>query len=328
MNRRNLLVLLIVLVVGLFVLARSCGHVMTRDTAKSNPRISNLPSSDSLQTSQAREGPDTSPAAKFLAAFTSPISYHGCVVDQHGDPVSNAKVEYILNDKPLKDGSRHTTSTDAQGYFTIFGSGLSMYVEVSKEGYYRVPPRGGQNGSFGGFGQDLTERTQSSDRDNPVVYVLYKAGQTEFLIRRRKTDIKIAKNGAPTSLMLGDHNTNHSVIVQCWTDDTKHGAEGQYNWRFMISVPNGGLLVRNDAFAFEAPQNGYHPFDEYMMSVSLPANQWKSSVEKSYFVRFNDNIYGRINVRMISGGDHFVVFSSYLNPKTGSRNLEADPKQR
>jgi len=86
-------------------------------------------------------------------------------------------------------------------------------------------------------------------------------------------------------------------------------------------VPNGGLIARKDAFEFEAPEGGYLPSDSVEMPATL-GNQWRSSAERSYFVRFDDETFGRVELEMQAGGDHFVVWKSFLNPKAGSRNLE------
>ena len=48
---------------------------------------------------------------------------------------------------------------------------------------------------------------------------------------------------------------------------------------------------------------------------------------KQFFVRLADNRYARINFQMITGGDHFIVLESFLNPTPGNRNLEFDPQK-
>jgi hypothetical protein len=78
----------------------------------------------------------------------------------------------------------------------------------------------------------------------------------------------------------------------------------------------------------KAPEGGYVSSDMIEMPASLPRDQWSSSAERSYFIRFDDLTFARANLRMISGGDHFVVWESFLNPKLGSRNLEYDASQR
>ena len=110
---------------------------------------------------------------------------------------------------------------------------------------------------------------------------------------------------------------------------TRSDAERHYDWRFKMTVLSGGLEERLDEIAFIAPPSGYEErsFD-YSMKKELPGNQWKDEVAKSFFVRFEDDTYAILDVNMISGGGHFAVVSSRLNPKPGSRNLEtAAPKK-
>jgi len=102
---------------------------------------------------------------------------------------------------------------------------------------------------------------------------------------------------------------------------TRPPGRRQYDWRLEITVPNGGLVARKDDFEFEAPEGGYLPSDSVDMAATL-GNQWRSSAERSYFVRFDDETFGRVELEMQAGGDHFVVWKSFLNPKAGSRNLE------
>ena len=111
-------------------------------------------------------------------------------------------------------------------------------------------------------------------------------------------------------------------MVRCWNQElTRPPGRRQYDWRLEITVPNGGLIARKDAFEFEAPEGGYLPSDSVEMPATL-GDQWRSSAERAYFVRFDDETFGRVELQMQAGGDHFVVWKSFLNPKAGSRNLE------
>lgn len=99
--------------------------------------------------------------------------------------------------------------------------------------------------------------------------------------------------------------------------------ERKDDWRLEVSVPGGGLVVREDAMAFEAPEGGYLPSDTIEMPASL--QRWSRAAERSYFFRFVDGTTARADLRMHAGGDHFVVWESFFNPKPGSHNLESDP---
>src|SRR5438034_5686516 len=136
-----------------------------------------------------------------------------------------------------------------------------------------------------------------------------------------KKNFRIARDGSPLSISL-DQQGGHQIVVRCWNQElTRPPGRRQYDWRLEITVPNGGLIARKDAFEFEAPEGGYLPSDSVEMPATL-GDQWRSSAERSYFVRFDDETFGRVELEMQAGGDHFVVWKSFLNPKAGSRNLE------
>src|SRR4029450_11399789 len=69
------------------------------------------------QTSAPRKAPPTTFEARqeaFIAAFKTPISFYGRVVDQHGDPVPQADVKLSANDKASgARPSEYTRKTDS-----------------------------------------------------------------------------------------------------------------------------------------------------------------------------------------------------------------------
>lgn len=135
----------------------------------------------------------------------------------------------------------------------------------------------------------------------------------------------IAKDGTPLRVELNPGNPASAVELQAWTDDQARNAEGHYDWRFKIKVPAGGLVERLDPTGFEAPEAGYTADSTYVMDQALPGNQWANTLSKSFFVHFNNDTYGLLNVQMAAGGAHFVTVKAYLNPATGSRNLQPPP---
>jgi hypothetical protein len=144
---------------------------------------------------------------------------------------------------------------------------------------------------------------------------------TEPLVKVGEKNFRIARDGSPLSISL-DQQGGHQIVLRCWNQElARPPGQRQYDWRFEITVPNGGLIVRKDAFEFEAPEGGYLRSDSVDMAATL-GNHWRSSAERSYFLRFDDETFGRVELEMQAGGDHFVVWESFLNPKAGSRNLE------
>ena len=135
----------------------------------------------------------------------------------------------------------------------------------------------------------------------------------------------IARDGTPLRVELSPGLAASAVELQAWTQEESRNAAGQYDWRFKIKVPAGGLVERTDTTLFTAPETGYQTDIEYSMAQTLPASQWANSLGKSFFVHFDNDTYGLLNVQMVAGGAHFVTVKAWLNPAAGSRNLQLPP---
>lgn len=301
-------------------------------------RATNLPNEKSPTVRKDASSESSGPVA-FAAAHLTPILFYGKTVDQNGDPVPDAEVEYSGNNIPWGSAARSKTKTDAKGEFCINSVGISLSVNVSKENYrslYRrsdVPPTEAAGDPFSSesfyYAKQFASLVHQPDKNNPVIFTLLKPGVLEPLITLPRKDLVMEKNGSPIRVQLNPNNPKTVIEMQCWTDDKAPNAERHYDWHFKIRVPSGGLEERVTEIAFVAPPTGYEErsFD-YSMKKELPGNQWRDEVAKSFFVRFEDDTYAILDVNMISGGGHFAVVSSRLNPKPGSRNLETAPPKK
>lgn len=157
-------------------------------------------------------------------------------------------------------------------------------------------------------------------------------GDCEPLIMTHR-NVKIARDGDPLQMNLATghtyNETNGNVIVQCWTQDQeiRPGSDKRYAWRCLITVPGGGLQPRTGSeFDFVAPEKGYQPSDEIVMSASN--TKWNSTQSREYFLKLANGDFARVNFTMLAGGDNFFEITSYLNPTPGHRNLEFDPAKQ
>ena len=259
----------------------------------------------------------------FRAAFKTPIVFYGRVMDQHDNPVAEATVIYYISDHPERNSSQYQGITDGDGFFSISEvTGISLAVQVSKNGYLKLPPNNPRVTSSGMFDYAAGTNRHLPDRNSPVIFRLHKVGPAEQLVRVGEKNFRIARDGSPLTISV-DEQGSHQLVLRCWNQELQRlASQRQYDWRLEITVPNGGLVTRKDAFDFEAPEALYMPSDTVEMPASL-ANQWRSFAERSYFIRFGDGTFARVNLRMRAGGDHFVVWESFYNPKLGSPNLEA-----
>ena len=130
-----------------------------------------MPSSPPARPERGKE-PSPGIVEKFIKDFATPITFYGKVIDQHGMPVPNADIKFRANDNPYGGkGSEYQRQTDSNGLFSISGiRGLTLGVEVSKTGYYGVPPAGAKPASSGVFEYGLGSTPFNSRKDAPVVF--------------------------------------------------------------------------------------------------------------------------------------------------------------
>lgn len=265
--------------------------------------------------------------AAIESMLNTPIVFYGRVVDQNGAPVPGATVRYSLLDKFNASGSGGGTVSDEAGKIEINGvKGAVLGVNVSKDGYYQIHNVSNQRFAYG-YGSDGITKPPPTKED-PAVFFLHKMGESEPLVKLEKCSLQIPKDGTPVivDIKTGRASITGQVRVESWTDDSVKDERKRYDWRCRLSVPSGGLIERNGQFEFEAPSDGYREYDEMVMNRDDP--QWDKRFEKEYFLRLPDNTYARIKFSFTSAGEHYFRIESYLNPKSGSRNLEFDPAKR
>ena len=261
--------------------------------------------------------------AKFANAYRSPITFYGRVIDQLGKPVEGATAKMIVANKAFQRGSEFIRQSDGSGLFQIAGvRGLSLAVAVSKEGFRDYPPVDSSVSSSGVFNYGIDGFT--SNAETPVVFHLYRVGLTEPLIRTGPKKILLSRDGTPVKADLDGHG-GHNCIIRCWNSDLQRPAgQQQFDWSFEIEAEAGNLIRRSSTFDTQAPIDGYISDDLIEMPASLPSSRWDMAADRSYFIKFDDGRYGRVDLRVKAFNKHFVLWESYFNPQIGSRNLEFD----
>ncbi|HEY5812360.1 MAG TPA: hypothetical protein VIT23_06885, partial [Terrimicrobiaceae bacterium] len=242
-------------------------------------------------------------------AYNTPVTFYGRVVDQYGDPVSAARVSYGAIDRFLSKGSDYTGYSDRNGYFSKDGiKGIALVVGVWKEGYYGVDGKSAATFAYG-INPDST-RSLPPTKDRPAIFLLHKMGETEPLAHASGRQYKVAKDGQPMEVDLETGSQvpagKGDIRFERWANDHVKDKSGLFDWRFRITVPDGGIAERQDQFAFEAPKDGYQSVTEINMPASLGEN-WNYIVNKSYFIRIRDGRYARINATIYGGHNNSLV---------------------
>jgi hypothetical protein len=265
-----------------------------------------------------------------LPVFLRPFNFSGKVQDQRGEPVAGAKVRYTINNNPnpTQTGTRDELLADAQGEFTISNHGMGIYIEVSKDGYYRVPEDTGKRGSYGEFrNQDKLGSTDvpMPAAGSPAIFVLHKAGESAALAWSGQKSVAVPKSGSPVRLRLesGTASNVGNLQVEVWTDDQSRDAKGHYPWRCRLTVPGGGIVERTGQFDFVAPAGGYRAAFEITMTQGT--EPWRKGFAREFFAKLADGRFARFSFELTTGGDHFLTIEAFVNPTPGDRNLEFDP---
>ncbi len=266
---------------------------------------------------------------QMQAALSTPITFYGKVLDQFGEPVPMAVVEYSTNDNFSGHGTKHNMTADRAGLFTIHSAGVSLSVEVSKSGYHLVnfSPPWDKPGSRNGFEYATVggDKPHQPDKASPVVFVLRKQGELQPLDPLKEVHFRAKLDGIPVKANItpGKSTTLREITVRVWIDDKTKTATGTFDWRFQLEPVNGGIVSRDGEFEFMAPETGYDGSYSVMMPATLSRPIWQDSTERWFFVRFNDGVFARIRVRVSGFAGGGVAISGFLNPKPGSRNLES-----
>jgi hypothetical protein len=301
--------------------------VQAANSTKSAPlRSPGTPSEDSKS--------DSLYLGKIASIFGKPFVFHGLVLDERDKPISEAKVHFSFNDSPMPNGigTNGETVSDSYGRFVIRGRGMGLFVEVSKNGYYRVPTLPGKRGSSSVFRNhehlgdtDIPISTESE----PAIFILRKMGESASLHHIAPKVIVVPKDGVPTLIDLGSgcrvFSNVHNIQVEVFTWDQGWNSNkgGHYDWKCRISVPGGGVRERAGLFDFEAPEAGYYA--TYEVSMSRTDVRWSNGFQKTFFARFTDGRFARFSLSLTTSGDHFIMLESFINPEIGNRNLEFDP---
>jgi hypothetical protein len=268
---------------------------------------------------------------KALEREQVPLDFYGRVVDENGNGVAGATVQVSASQfNILKaadmfvEAKKMTLQTDPRGNFSVTGlRGYSLVIHVEKEGYFTSSKNPSGFGYVGAPKQNFRGNPQE-----PVIFQLRRERGAEALVHPRGKGYAIPRDGTPVFVDLLAGTTNMAVTdlkIQAWTSDGIKDEKYRYDWRARFEVIDGGLQETRGEFDFMAPEDGY----EAVYEMDFPRSRgkdWRSDVAKNFFIiSRNGQVYGRIHLRMIAGGDHFCWIEAWLNP-SGSRNLEPDPK--
>lgn len=247
------------------------------------------------------------------AAFLTPISIFGQVVDDDNRPIPEAAVRISINDSPSRSGTEYVRFTDGEGAFSLVGvRGISFSVSVSKDGFYSTKQSTAHRNVIAPASSDVTASTPK----NPIKLTLRRKVHPEMLLRVTSRQVPIAASGATNvDLTTGRVGDGQLRIVSIIGDPN----QSRFDWKYCLSIPGGGLAERHGQFDFEAPS---HYSEEIQVTMKSDQLDWSADVTKEYFARLPDGRFARFSINFYPGKRNFVVVESYVNPTPGNQNLE------
>jgi hypothetical protein len=255
-----------------------------------------------------------------LDEWRTPIEFYGKVVDQYGDPVEGARVDFSCNDDSDEGTTNYSRASNNDGIFSIAGiRGKLLVVKVSKPGYY-TSRRNPSSFYYAGGNENFLP-----DAANPVRYLLYKKGQVETVDAKDFPGLtrieQLRSSGVPKGIDLLEGRAvpiqNAHLILEFWRENTNRSAR-VYDWRCRFTIPDGGLVETAEEFAFEAPEKGY--IEAIEVKMSSEDENWESAIRRKYYIRLPGELYGSVEI-YLSGRNGVFKVRSVINP-SGSRNVE------
>jgi hypothetical protein len=268
---------------------------------------------------------------KLHQFFNTPIDFFGKVVDENQVPISGASTYYIVasasfEGSPTQEGPK----TNEAGFFSITGKrGPDFSVRVEHSDYYQTESADQKIEYARRDYMPGKEPPLPPSRENPTIFILRKRGVAEPLVHQQEVRVRLPFNGNQVRINMETGEIGQgkkSLLVTMRSDGDKLPLNTFYpfDWSVKIQVLGGGLVERTDMLNFEAPTDGYVSELVVKMPASLPRSEWKSWVQKDFFVSFATGNYGRVRLN-ISGEKGRCIAETFLNPTPGSRNLEFDP---
>jgi hypothetical protein len=271
--------------------------------------------------------------------------FYGKVVDQNGDPVPSAVINYIPN-------PNYYDTTQQKIYVTVNTNGeFALNLEKTHSILVGLDaPPGYYPGASSGCDFSFNEIPASTpaeirkhalpphqpDPARPVIFSLVKMGRTEPMIERSQSAVLTESN----DFKIGTDKAQQ-VSVKIWVSpDVKPvpgiGGPGVQDWGVELSVRNGGMIERSnpesiDPGIFIAPANGYQKSIRIEYISTMGANGYKNRIVREYFVKFSDDTHGRVEFDIDPDWEmkrHFGSVRSWFNPAVGSTATEFDPTKR
>lgn len=271
-------------------------------------------------------------ALQAIAGTLHPVDFHLKIIDQNGDPVPGAKIEYDVGRSPgFVSPGRYVGQSDEQGQFSIteIKAATVSTVKFTKPGYII---RLAQEES----GVEAINKKHLYTADDPLIVHAWKLGKPAKLLENdgRNKGVQVPNDGSWTSLYLVSHrrlvkkegkqpDADLWVSVVARVKNPGMKFEHPMGWSMVLETPNGGFQKADDRFMYIAPESGYESHLEVSYKRREPGwTGWTYPGKKFYLLLRNRKTYGRMRFYIYPyGGSTASIEVAFALNLEGTRNL-------
>lgn len=258
------------------------------------------------------------------------IEFYGLIVDQNGQPVSDATVFItVLYNSTFGSGQKQATlQSGIDGHFKVVGyKGRTLDIGLRKEGYDYA----GDVGPFHLTGFVSEAERYHPDKQNPIRFVMWKRKGAEPMVKCQSYEVRMPWDGTEkrVDFLKGCVvKEGGDLIIQLTADpltpeESKSGKK--WNWDLICKpVDGGGFLQSKTKLMSEAPENGYLPQMNLGRETADPL--WNGQAMGDFFILSRGKLYTKLHL-YFTGNPAFGTGGLSLQWQTnpsGSRNLEYD----
>lgn len=258
--------------------------------------------------------------------WRTPIKFYGRAVDENGMPIPGAGVEFSWTDLSLNGTSKSKATTGLDGAFALSDvKGYHLIVTVSHSNYYSTQSAR-QGFTYGG-----ADKTIVANPNQVIDFQLIKKGEAQPLLTlaggTRSRQFSVERGGAPLEISLKTGRVakegEGDLIIRRWVDINTQLMGTPYDWKYQLSIRDGGIMISSNAFNFLAPTTGYLPEVEYGKQGGEP--EWTREGNLRVFVKLGDGNFGRLELKFFSHArESDLVLNAFVNTN-GAPNLDFDP---
>jgi hypothetical protein len=265
-------------------------------------------------------------------ALETPVAFYGVVVDEAGEPVADAVVNFALFDQRLAPfefpyvgwTELPAIETRRDGSFSLEDvTGTALFVRVQKDGYKSVD----NSKRYLRYAERLRRPGDQPlpSPEAPERFVLTRGMPLEDYYLVESGGVPIPRDGSEVGYRL-DEKDPYGVepeqghfALSC--DKGPVLPNGRWDWSCRIRMAEGsGIQQRHDLVLQEAPTEGYGPIYEWGFAADDPA--WDHRDERYVYLSLADGQYfGHLAFKVRTAGDFYFSVDGMVN-RTGSRQLE------